>query len=317
MTEIEENELRATVEALRDEVNDLLSQRDDLTRRLSVAEANVDALSSSVTQLETALSDVGGGVGGGGGDGGGGGSDGGADETQGDEENNHVAVPDSFELQNLETPRKSIDYTPERANAHQLHEFDTAPTAGLVRLVASSGSGSGSSTSSGASSGQSVTLSLVAPDGRMGAGSRWMVPLREVTSGGIVLHWANIGNSVTFDVGTSVSGLTPCPPELTATICGTNVVVCLQNFSRDANGDCQPDGDPDCVTIPIDQLQIDCETIRSCVSGVQETVVTDVFVSGDGNLYKTIRTAKALAWGDPSDVMIVSGTTCDEGSVTA
>ncbi len=110
---------------------------------------------------------------------------------------------------------------------------------------------------------------------------------------------------------------TPCPPTITGTISGSGVVITVQNYERSGD-DCVPTTSGT-TFIPFDELQIDCETIRGCISGSTETVVTDVFVSGDGNLYKKVRTAKALAWGDPSDVMIVSGTTCEdgEGSVTA
>lgn len=230
-----------------------------------------------------------------------------------DDENPQVVSPDSVVWSGTGT-RKSVAWAPDGLNVQQLHEFDDAPSVGTIHLVASVSGSSG--TSSG--SGQSVTLKLVDPDGHTAeedTSQKWMVPLRQADGNGKVLHWARIGNSVTFDVGSIIE--MPCPPTIDATISGTSVVICVHTYEK-VNGDCvETSGSPQCVTIPLNEFNLNCEDVRNCISGATETVVTDVFVSGDGNLYKTIRTAKALEWGDPSGVMIVSGTTCEEGSVTA
>lgn len=106
---------------------------------------------------------------------------------------------------------------------------------------------------------------------------------------------------------------TPCPPTISGYFSGSGVVITVQNYEKSGE-DCVPTT----VTsgyIPLDEFHLDCDDVRDCISGVTETVVTDVFVSG-GSLWKRTRTATALAWGAPSDSVIVSGTTCEEGGTS-
>jgi hypothetical protein len=111
-----------------------------------------------------------------------------------------------------------------------------------------------------------------------------------------------------------------CPPPEVWLESGTgdSVTLKVRSWTKNASGECEPSITQYTFT-PTSIDAPDCSAIKACISGETQTVVTDVFVGDDGNLYKTVRTAKALEWGDPSNVMIVSGTTCEdgEGSVTA
>lgn len=93
---------------------------------------------------------------------------------------------------------------------------------------------------------------------------------------------------------------------------GDSVTLKVRSWSKDSSGECVS-GVTQYTFTPTSVDAPDCSAIKACISGETQTVVTDVFVSGDGNLYKTVRTAKALEWGAPSNVMIVSGTTCEDG----
>ena len=96
---------------------------------------------------------------------------------------------------------------------------------------------------------------------------------------------------------------------------GDSVTLKVRSWSKDSSGECVS-GVTQYTFTPTSVDAPDCSAIKACISGETQTVVTDVFVSGDGNLYKPVRTAKALEWGAPSDVMIVSGTTCEDGGAS-
>lgn len=110
-----------------------------------------------------------------------------------------------------------------------------------------------------------------------------------------------------------------CPPPEVWLESGTgdSVTLKVRSWTKNASGVCES-GITQYTFTPTSIDAPDCSAIKACISGETQTVVTDVFVSG-GNLYKRVRTAKALEWGTTNDVMIVSGTTCEdgEGSVTA
>lgn len=311
MDQTNEDRINEELAALMERVESVTAQNSDLSRMLMDANRRIDELSSELELMKSEAV-----------------SENSEDESDDDSppskelsvvtsaaknvEDHQVIIPDAH-VWSSQATRKSIEWAPEMANITQLNEFDDAPSVGTIHLVASvSGSSGGSS-----GSGQTVTLKLVDPDGNTAeedTSMKWMVPLRQADGNGKVLHWARIGNSVTFDVGSIID--MPCPPTIDATLSGNSVVVCVHSYEK-VDGDCvEASGSPECVTIPLNEFNLNCEDVRNCISGATETVVTDVFVSGDGNLYKTVRTAKALEWGSPSNVMIVSGTTCEEGGTS-
>ncbi len=311
--------LTGLVNQLREEVNLLLAERetsDDLKKDIEHERIMRRILEEKVESLENQIAELGnpGSSEGEGDDGDGTGeSDGTGDGPE--ETNKHVDVPDAFEFQNQQqaNQRKSIEYTPELAYVHQLHEFDDAPSVGTIHLVVASGSGSGQSggTSSGTSSGSSVTLKLVDPDGNTAeedTSCKWMVPLRQMDGNGKVLHWARIGNSVTFDVGSIVE--TPCPPTIEATLSGNSVVVCVHSYEK-VDGNCvEVSGSPECVTIPLNEFNLNCEDVRDCVND-ERTVLTGVTNTGSGLVFtrERIRVASHVA----ESSVTIDGTTC-EGS---
>ena len=205
-------------------------------------------------------------------------------------EDPQVVLPDAHTFSGAST-RKSIEWAPEMANIQQLHEFDEAPSVGGVELAAAVTT---------TSSGSSVTLKLVDPDGHTAAedsSAKWMVPLRQADASGKVLHWARIGNAVSFNVGSTVE--VPCPPTISGAISGNGVVVTVQNYGRSGQ-DCVPTTS-DSVYIPL-------------TSGITRTVVTGAELTSSG-LVLTREKHTVLAWTTENPVT-VSGTTCEEGGTS-
>jgi len=214
--------------------------------------------------------------------------------------------------------RKSLSLMPETDGGLQLHEFDNAPSQGTIHLVASmsscgttgsAGDGAGTGSSSGSST--SVTLKLVDPDGHTAdedSSQKWMVPLRQADGDGKVLHWARIGNSVTFDVGSIVDA--PCPPVITASIITSGddkfVRFCVQNRKRE-NGYCVDDGDPECTDVPLERFRLDCDDVLACASS--GWVVTDTYISGTSMCVKKQK-VWMLKWGE-EEIECTAGETCD------
>ena len=302
------SELKSLVSSMREDLNELLRERNELRDKVWRLEDTVGRLGDSVLDLATKDTDLFGETA----QGGEASESSEADGRPGtwsrdapNPENEHVTVPDTFELQGLDIPRKSIEYTPERTNAHQLHEFDDAPSVGVVHLVASASGSSG--TSSG--SGHTVTLKLVDPDGNTAeedTSCKWMVPLRQADGNGKVLHWARIGKSVTFDVGSIVE--TPCPPTIEATLSGNSVVVCVHSYEK-VDGNCvEVSGSPECVTIPLNEFNLNCEDVRDCVND-ERTVLTGVTNTGSGLVFtrERIRVASHVA----ESSVTIDGTTCE------
>lgn len=234
-------------------------------------------------------------------------------------EDPQVVDPDSYAFSGLST-RKSIEWAPEMANIPQLHEFDDAPSVGEIRLVLGSGSGSGQSggASSGGSSGSSITLKLVDPDGHTAeedTSQKWMVPLRQADGSGKVLHWARIGNSVTFDVGSIIE--TPCPPPDVWLESGTgdSVTLKVRSWTKNASGDCVS-GVTQYTFTPTSVDAPDCSGIRACIDDPVD-VVTNVSICGT-SLYVERKRVWVARHIDLTPISI-SGSTCEdgEGSVTA
>lgn len=172
--------------------------------------------------------------------------------------------PDEVLTQGAGVKRKSLSLTPETDGGMQIHEFDDAPKAGVLKVMRKRSSNK---------------LVLADPDEKCGR-RKWMVPLRR-EDGDKEIKWVILGEDSDSDsdsdsdddledayVVPSVDP--PCPPTISAAF-GTGadegyVVLTIQNYRR-VNGECEPDGPAQVTRIPINQFELDCEAVRACLSG--------------------------------------------------
>lgn len=172
--------------------------------------------------------------------------------------------PDEIVTDESSPKRKSLSLMPETDGGIQIHEFDDAPKAGVLKVMRKRSSNK---------------LVLADPDEKCGR-RKWMVPLRR-EDGDKEIKWVILGEDSDSDsdsdsdddledayVVPSVDP--PCPPTISAAF-GTGadegyVVLTIQNYRR-VNGECEPDGPAQVTRIPINQFELDCEAVRACLSG--------------------------------------------------
>jgi hypothetical protein len=85
----------------------------------------------------------------------------------------------------------------------QIHDFDEAPLSNTRRIQIVTEAGTGTNP---------TKLKLVDPDGNADFQTKWMIPLREATTGGREIKWACIGGEVGLPEGGE-----GCAPEVTLT----------------------------------------------------------------------------------------------------